>query len=89
MITIMNRGSSPEARAIENVRTKCIILYLVKHSTLGAKNMNKFCLKIVQKVLKWPLQHANFQNFSGVACPLESFLLLKLLKINSAGKKCA
>ena len=51
--------------------------------------MNKLSLKIVQKALKWPLQYANFQTFSGEAClrtPPESFLLLKLLKINSAGK---
>ena len=44
---------------------------------LGAKNMNKLCLKIVRKALKWPLQYANFQKFSGGACPripLESFL---------------
>ena len=52
--------------------------------------MNKLCLKIAQKALKWPLQYANFQKISGGACPrspLESLLFLKLLKINSAGKK--
>ena len=25
--------------------------------------MNKICLKIAQKALKWPLQYANFQKF--------------------------
>ena len=63
--------------------------YLVKHAKLGAKNMNKLCLKIVQKALKWPLQYANFQNFFGGAFPrfpIESFLVLKLLRINSGGK---
>ena len=50
---------------------------------------DKLSLKIVQKALKWSLQYADFQIFSRVACPrtpLESFLALKLLKINSAGK---
>ena len=45
---------------------------------------DKLSLKIVQKALKWPLQYANFQNFSGGACPrtpLHLFLLLKWLKI--------
>ena len=65
---------------------------LVKHSKLVAKNMNKLSLKIVQKTLKWPLQYIYmqiFKNFSGQHAPgppLESFLLLKLLKINSAVK---
>ena len=65
--------------------------YLVKHSDLGANNLNKICLRIVQKVLKWPLQYVNFQKFSGEAyapyifadvfftkiamTPLEPFLL--------------
>ena len=31
--------------------------YLVKHSNLRAKNLNKICLKIVQKVPKWSLQY--------------------------------
>ena len=34
--------------------------YLVKHSDLGANNLNKICPKIVQKLLKWPLQCENF-----------------------------
>ena len=54
--------------------------------------MNKVYMKIVEKALKWPLQYANFQNFFGGACsrtPLESFLLLKLLKTNLAGKNYA
>ena len=44
-------------------------LYLVKHSDLWAKNFNKICVKIVQKVLKWPLQHVYFSKFSGGAHP--------------------
>ena len=39
-------------------------LYLVKHSDLEAKNFNKICVKIVQKVLKWPLQYVIFSKFS-------------------------
>ena len=30
---------------------------------------DKLFLKIVQKALKWPLQYANFQNFSGGSMP--------------------
>ena len=43
--------------------------YLVKHSKSGTKTINKICLKIVQKALKWPPQYVNLQTFSGVACP--------------------
>ena len=39
--------------------------YLVKHSYLGAKTLKKSCLKIVQKVVKWPLQYVNLQKFYG------------------------
>ena len=66
------------------------VLYLVKHLDLGAKNLNKICLKIVQKVLKWPLQYVNFQEFSGRACPrtpLEPFLFSSCFKIIVAEKK--
>ena len=65
--------------------------YLVKHSKLGAKNLNKICIKIVQKVLKWPLQYANFQKFSGGACPRTTlaFFILNMLQNNSAEKKQA
>ena len=44
---------------------------LVKNSKLGTKNVNKICLKIVQKALKWPSQCTNFQKYSGgaVAAP--------------------
>ena len=58
--------------------------YLVKHSDLEAKNLNKICLKIVQKVLKWRLQYVNSQKFSGGACPrtpLELFLFSICFKI--------
>ena len=71
---------------IETVRTKCII---GKAPKVRGQKYDKLSLKIVQKALKWPLQYANFQKFSGGACPrtpLESFLALKLLKIISAGK---
>ena len=66
---------------IETVRTKCIIGEALK--VRGQKH-DKLSIKIVQKALKWPLQYANFQKFSGD--PLESFLALKLLIINSVGK---
>ena len=71
---------------IETVRTKCIIGEALK---VGGQKDDKLSLKMVQKALKWPLQYANFQNIFRVACPripLESFLALKLLKNNSAGK---
>ena len=71
---------------IETVRTKCIIGKVLK---IRGQKYDKLSLKIVQKALKWLLQHANIQKFSGGACPrtpLESFLALKLLKNNSAGK---
>ena len=63
--------------------------YLVKHSDLGAKNFNKISLKIVQKILKWPLQFVNFQKISGRACPRtpRSYFNLKMLQNDSAEKK--
>ena len=64
--------------------------YLVKHSDLGAKILNKFCLKIIQKVLKWSLQYVNFQKFSGGACPqisLEPFLFSIFFKMIRLEKK--
>ena len=62
--------------------------YLVKHLELGAKNLNKICLKIIQKILKWPLQYVNFKKYSGEACPRtpRAFFILKMLQNNSAGK---
>ena len=71
---------------IETVRAKCIIGEALK---VRGQKYDKLFLKIVQKAQKWPLQYANFQKCSGGACPWtlkESFLALKLLKINSAGK---
>ena len=71
---------------IETVRTKCIIGEALK---VSGQKYDKLSLKIVQKALKWPLQYANFQKISEEVCPwtpLESFLAVKLLKINSAGK---
>ena len=55
---------------------------LVKHSKLGAKNLNKICPKIVQKVLKWPLQYLNFQ----VEHVPRAFFILNMLQNNSAEK---
>ena len=58
--------------------------YLVKHLELGAKNLNEICLRIVETVPKWPMQHVNFQKFFVVACPrtpLEPFLLSIFFKI--------
>ena len=63
------------------------VSYLVKHSDLGAKNLNKICLKFVQKVLKWPLQFVQFQKFSGGTGPLRAFFILNMLQNKSAGKK--
>ena len=75
---------------METVRTKCII---IGEALKGrGQKYDKLFLKIVQKALKWPLQCANFQKFSGVACPrtpLESFLLVKLLTIKSVEKNYA
>ena len=51
---------------IETVRTKCIIGEALK---FRSQKYDKLSLKIVQKALKWPLQYANFQTFSGGACP--------------------
>ena len=52
----------------------------------GKKFKQKICLKIVQNALKWSLQYANFQKFSGRACSQTCFLSVNLLQINSAGK---
>ena len=71
---------------IETVRRKCIIGEALK---VRGQKYDKLSLKIVQKALNWSLKYANFQKFSGGASPqtpLKSFLALKLLKINSAGK---
>ena len=61
---------TPKARMIENVQTKCMILG--ETLRFGGKTFNKICLKIVQKVLKWPLQYVSFQKFSGGARPRTS-----------------
>ena len=71
---------------IETVRTKSIIGEALK---VRGQKYDKLSLQIVQKALKWPLQYANFQKFfrgSLPPDPLESFLALKLLEINSARK---
>ena len=79
---------SPEARILETVRTKCTIFgeALKVRGQKYEQTLPENCSKSTKR----PLQNANFQNFSGRACPripLESFLLLKLLKTNSSGKK--
>ena len=52
-------NNKPDALSTDNRKcTKCIIFD--EHSDLGAKNVNNICLKIVQKVLKWPLQYVHF-----------------------------
>ena len=56
--------------------------YLVQHSELRAKNLNKICLKLVQKVLKWPQQHEKIlENFRGsmLPDPHTAFLILNML----------
>ena len=71
---------------IETVRTKCIIGEALE---VRGQKYDELSLKIVQKALKWSLQYANIQKFSGGACPrtlLESFLAFKLRKNYSAGK---
>ena len=65
--------------------------YMVENSEIGAKKLTKFALKIVQKALKLPLKHLNFQKFSVAACPRTPYrvilLFRNLLQINSAWKK--
>ena len=59
---------------IENVRIKCIIF---GESLRYRGKKNKICVKIIQKVLKRPLQYVKSQQFSRGACsrlPLEPFL---------------
>ena len=51
---------------IETVRTKCIIGEALK---VRGQKYDKLFLKIVQKALKWSLQYANFQKFSGGSMP--------------------
>ena len=58
-------------------------IYLVKHSGLGSKNLNKICLKIVQKVLKWLLQYVNFEKFSREACPRTFYILIMFQNISA------
>ena len=43
-------SNMPQARIIENVRTKCIIFG--QALTIRVKNLNKVCLKNIQKALK-------------------------------------
>ena len=70
------------------------IFHRDEDSTLksGSQKYDKLSLKIVQKALKWLFQYANFQKLFWGACPrtpLNLFLLLKLVKINSVGKNYA
>ena len=60
-----------------------IVSYLVKHSDLGAKDLNKICVKIVQKLLRGSLQYVNFQKIFGsiIPDPLEPFLFSICFKI--------
>ena len=80
----------PEARIIENVRTKCIIFSEALRIRVKKLSINKIWLKIIQNALKWPLEHVHFQKSFGGACPrtsLEPFLFLHQLQISSAEKK--
>ena len=52
---ILNHLDSDNPYALSTHNRKCankIASYLVKHSELGSKNLNKICLKIIQKALK-------------------------------------
>ena len=72
------------------MQTKCIVIGVALK--VRGQKYDKLSLKIVQKALKRPLQFANFPNLSGGACPrtpLESLLLLKLLKIKPVEKNYA
>ena len=65
--------------------------YLVKHSNsqdLGTKILHKICLKIVPKVLKWPQQQVDFQNFLGSIPqnPPRAFFILNMLQNDFAKK---
>ena len=61
---------------------------LVKHSDLGVKNLIKICLKIVQKVLKQPVECKLSKNFRGNISPdpPRPFLFLICFKIILPGK---
>ena len=63
--------------------------YLVKQSDLEAKKLNKISQKIVQKVLKWPLQYVNFQKFPVEHAPglPRAFFILNILHNDSTRKK--
>ena len=62
-------------------------LYLVAHSKLGAKNLNKICIKIVQKVPKWPLRYVIFWG-SMPSYPTQPFLFTRCFKIILPEKIC-
>ena len=55
---------------IETVRTKSIIGEALK---VRGQKLDKLSSQVVQKALKWPLQYANFQKYSGGACPLTPY----------------
>ena len=89
---ISNFCDSDKLYAIRTHNQKCAKkMHHIWRSTqkLRSKNLNKICEKIIQKALKQPLQHVNFEKFSGAACsrtPLESFWFLNQLQISSAQK---
>ena len=69
------------AYIIETVQTKCIIGEALK---VRGQNYDKLSLKIVQILLKWPLQYANFQKIPGKApprIPQSCFRQLSCLKL--------
>ena len=82
----MTISLTPKTRLFENARTKCIIFG--ETLRFRSKNLNKICVKIVQKVLEWPLQYVYFQKFSGERAPgpPTTFCILNMLQNNSSGK---
>ena len=74
---IMNLFDNNKPYALSTHNRKCKNkmhhIWCNTQSDLGAKILYKICLKIVQKVLKWPLQHVNFQKCFGGVCPQNLF----------------
>ena len=80
---------TPQARMITNVRAKCIVGYLAKHSELGIKYLN--LPENYSKITKIAITARNFLNFFRGSIPppdpRELFLFLNQLQICFAEKK--
>ena len=70
---LLTRGVTPGElevisceQIVRNCAIKCIIDEALK---VRGQKYDKIPLKSVEKALKWPSQCANFQKFSGRACP--------------------